>query len=327
MTIVSSPNAISIQDVYNEFGPAAIAGSTLASTPHSLDEFYSLGNKTSYFTGRTVTSTPNSSTISLNNFYGKSRDLQFNFLGAKSNWIDAYPASFTFNNLGFVPGGSLNRWYIVFLSRYRGSSQLGVTMGFDGGALRSADHTALTTYTATTKAGTTVNISNATVSVWLYKKNTGSSLGIVTNNNQQYHMTVFEVYATHNMESSKKTFYSGAGDPVSFSISPVVGSIFFQAATNEENSDGALLQGSWTTTSFGTEVPLNAQFTATSGPQGNGFYNRQMMRDGGTFRRSSWAITAGTFFETTGVRTFTMNDPRNRSDSMVQVSGGLYIAP
>jgi hypothetical protein len=95
MTIVSS-GAISIQDVYNEFGPSAVAGSTFASTPHGLDEFYSLGNKTSYFSGRAVTSTPNSGEISLNNFYGKSRDLQFNVIGDKSNGVDGYPASFTF---------------------------------------------------------------------------------------------------------------------------------------------------------------------------------------------------------------------------------------
>lgn len=326
MTIVSS-GAISIQNVYNEFGPAAIAGSTLASTPHSLNEFYSLGNKTSYFTGRAVTSTPNSSTISLDDFYGKSRDLQFNFLGAKSNWIDGYPNPITFSNLGFAPGGNLNRWYIVFLSRYTGSSQPGVTMGFDGGAQRSADHTATSTYSTTNKSGTTINPLATIISVWLYKKNAGSSLSIVTNNNQRYHMCVFEVYTTHNMESSKKTFYAAAADPASFTFTPAVGSIFFQAATNDENSDGAVLQGSWTSTSFGTEVPRNAEFTMTSGPQGNGFYNRQMLRDGSFSRRSSWAITAGTFFENTTARTFTMNDPRNRGGNDLQVSAGLYIAP
>ena len=326
MTIVSSPNPISIQDVYNEFGTAAIAGSPLASVSHSLNEFYSLGNKTSYFTGRTVTSTPNSSTISLNDFYGKSRDLQFNFLGAKSNWIDAYPNPFTFSNLGTVPGGNLNRWYIVILSRYQGSFLKNVTMGFDGTAQRFADHTAAFTYTVTNKSGTSIVDRHATVSVWLYKKQTGGSLSIVTNNNEEYHMCVFEVYTTHNMESSKKTFYSGTSDPsVSFTFTPVVGSIFIQAATNDDNSNGALLQGAWTSVSFGTEV-LGA-FTQTSGPQGNGFYNRQMMRDGSTSSRSRWAVTAGTFFENTTTRTFTMTDPRSRSGSSQNVSAGLYIAP
>lgn len=314
MAIVSS-GAISIQNVYNEFGPAAIAGSTLATTPHSLDEFYSLGNKTSYFTGRAVTSTPNSSTISLDDFYGKSRDLQFNVIGDKGNANDGYPASFTFSSLGFIPGGNLNRWYIVFLTRYLGSDQPNVTMGFDGTAQRAADHTAAFTYTDSNKNGTfTANIS-ARVSVWLYKKNTGGSLTIVTNNNQAYHMGVFEVYTTHNMESSKKTFYAGtARGTVSFVVPAAVGGLFIQTSTNYQNSaQSEQLIGEW----------LNRTFTTS----GNAYEIFALLRGGALFRAGTFAYGGATFFNTAGNFTFSIRDDDSRSGASQNVSGGLYIAP
>lgn len=315
MTIVSSPNAISIQDVYNEFGPAAIAGSTLASTPHSLNEFYSLGNKTSYFTGRTVTSTPNSSAISLNDFYGKSRDLQFNVIGDKYNGADGYPASFTFSSLGFIPGGNLNRYYIVFLTRYLGSDQPSVTMGFDGTAQRAADHTAAFTYTGSNKSGTFTNPVNARVSVWLYKKNTGGSLTIVTNNNQAYHMGVFEVYTTHSMESSKKTFYSGTAEgTVSFVVPAAVGGLFIQTSTNYQNSpQSEQLRGEW----------LNRIFTTS----GNAYEISVVLRGGALFRAGTYAFGAATFFDTGGSFTFSIRDDDSRSGANQNVSAGLYIAP
>jgi hypothetical protein len=325
MTLPSSPNAISIEDVYNEFGPSAIAGSTLASAPYGLDEFYSLGNKTSYFTGRTVTSVPNSSAsaISLQDFYGKSRDLQFNVIGVKSNWIDGYPASFTFTtgtltgnqraSLGFVPGGSLNRWYIVFMARDRGNNLPGVTMSFDGAAAVGATHTASGTYTITNKSGTTTLPVDATVSVWLYKKNTGSTLTITTNNNTAYQMSVFEVYTTHNMTAANRTFYTGSGNVTSFSVSSVDGGLFIQSATNDENSDGPLLQGAWSTLTYTTA--------------GNGWFDNQIIRDGNFGRRASYAATAATFFTTAAALTFTVNDPRDRTGVRTQVSAGIFIRP
>lgn len=328
MTIVSS-GPISIQDVYNEFGPSAVAGTGFATTPHSLDEFYSLGNKTSYFTGRSVTSTPNTSTIALNAFYGKSRDLQFNVIGAKSNWVDGYPASFTFSNLGFAPGGFLNRWYIVFLTRPYASGYPSPTISFDGAAAVSPNHTAAFNWIRTTTAkGTTTTTTGpigAGVSVWLHKKNTGSSMTITLGGTAtQYQMVVFEVYTTHNMTSANKTFYAGTGTSVSFSIAPVVGSIFIQSATNDENSAVNLL-GEWANLSYGTETATGTFYT--SGPQGNGFYYHQQLRDGSFSRRSVWSMTAATFFENTTARTFTMQDSRGRTFEDQQVSAALYIRP
>jgi hypothetical protein len=318
MTIVSSPNAISIEDVYNEFGPSAIAGSTLASAPYGLDEFYSLGNKTSYFTGRTVTSTPNDGEISLNNFYGKSRDLQFDVIGTRNNAANGYPTSFTFPSLGFTPGpgGSLNRWYIVFLTRPYGTGQPGVTLSFDGAAAVSPTRTASSTWSTTTTVKgvptTTTGNMNARVSIWLHKKNTGSSLTIGTNNTTQYQMSVFEVYTTHDMTSANRTFYSGSSTTVSFSVSAAAGGLFIQSATNEENSN-VILGGSWATSTFGTS--------------GNAFRDDPLLRPGSFSRRGVRASTAATFFTTAGTRTFTMTDERGRTLTDQQVSGGIYIAP
>jgi hypothetical protein len=328
MTIVSS-GAISIQDVYNEFGPSAVAGSTFASTPHGLDEFYSLGNKTSYFSGRAVTSTPNSGEISLNNFYGKSRDLQFNVIGDKSNGVDGYPASFTFTTgsltgnqvktLGFVPGGNLNRWYIVFLSRYEGVNQPNVTMSFDGGAAVGANHTATGTYVQDNKDGSTIQPLNSRISIWLYKKNAGSTLTISTNNNQRYQMGVFEVYTTHDMSASKRTFYTTvAVGTASITVPAAVGGLFIQSSTNGENSGGSAFTGEW--------LNLTAA-NSTNSFVGTSYEEAVVVRSGALLRAGTYVFIGGTFFSVSGTKTFSIRDDDGRTEARTNVSAGMYIAP
>lgn len=315
MTLPSS-GEISLLDVFNEFGPYAATGSALSEAPHGLDEFYSLGNKTSYFTGRSVTDVPNSGPISLHDFYDKSKDLEFSVIGTRNSLTQgSYTINFTFNSLGFVPGGSLNRYYVVVLARPYGLNQIGVTMSFDGGAAVSANHTASGTYTTTIKGETTTLAAQSRVSIWIYKKNTGTSLSVVSNNNTYYHMAVFEIYTQHGMTAAKRTFYSREGPTCSITVNtPVVGSLFIQSATNDENSEGS---------------PLNSLRWAelTYGPTENGFSDLVMLRGGSFGRASTWSRISATYLPSTTTRTFSMIDDRSRQDQRKQVSAGMYIVP
>jgi hypothetical protein len=192
-------------------------------------------------------------------------------------------------------------------------------MSFDGGAAVGANHTATGTYVQDNKDGSTIQPLNSRISIWLYKKNAGSTLTISTNNNQRYQMGVFEVYTTHDMSASKRTFYTTvAVGTASITVPAAVGGLFIQSSTNGENSGGSAFTGEW--------LNLTAA-NSTNSFVGTSYEEAVVVRSGALLRAGTYVFIGGTFFSVSGTKTFSIRDDDGRTEARTNVSAGMYIAP